>query len=199
MKRQTDDDLQAHEKEKYLKVWAQVPEYRKYSSALHRLNDVFRSWQPAEGSTIADLGTGTGVAAQDLHRRGYKVQMYDIAHNCLNTDVAEYVKERDDFTFVEACLWEMAGLQADWAWCFDVMEHIPPLYIEKVLSLAATANKGAVLGICCRPDSFGKKIGEPLHLTVRSPRWWIETLSHYWAPQITDIDGKWLLFVGNRR
>jgi hypothetical protein len=66
----------------------------------------------------------------------------------------------------------------DYAYCCDVMEHIPTEYVMATLqNIMATCTEGAFFYICLVPDGFGALIGKPLHLTVRPFMWWRDKLA----------------------
>jgi hypothetical protein len=64
----------------------------------------------------------------------------------------------------------------DFGFCADVLEHVPPADVERVLWNIGTASKRLYLNVSTVPDVMGALIGEPLHLTVESPYWWHDTL-----------------------
>lgn len=63
--------------------------------------------------------------------------------------------------------------------CTDVMEHVEREYVEEVLrELAEATGKVLFIDIACYPT--GRKFwegpykGEDMHITIRSPNWWIK-------------------------
>jgi len=65
----------------------------------------------------------------------------------------------------------------DYGYCTDVLEHIPPEDVDKVLLNICTAARRVYFAISTVPDVMGALVGEPLHLTVESPFWWHDRLS----------------------
>ena len=98
----------------------------------------------------------------------------DFAANCLDEGVREQLGER--FRFRQHDLTTALGETFDYGYCTDVLEHIPPKDVKKVLRNIATASRKLYLNISTVPDVMGALVGEPLHLTVKDPWWWQERL-----------------------
>jgi len=123
------------------------------------------------GDSLVDYGCGTGRALRHFSGWGLSVTGVDIAENCLEENVA----------FVRACLWDLPELSSKWAYCTDVMEHIPEERIDDVLSGIAERSQAAYFQIATTKDASGPLIiGEPLHLTVKAMDWWYDRLSRFW-------------------
>jgi hypothetical protein len=66
----------------------------------------------------------------------------------------------------------------DYAYCCDVLEHIPTPFVMLVVSrLMAVTTRGVFLSVALQADQFGALVGEPLHLTVQSFTQWRDQLS----------------------
>jgi 2-polyprenyl-3-methyl-5-hydroxy-6-metoxy-1,4-benzoquinol methylase len=129
--------------------------------------------KPVEGSTLIDVGCGTGRGARVLANAGLKVTGLDFAQNCLDKGVAE----SGDFTFIETDLTRPIHIKAEYGFCTDVMEHISPEDVDKVLENIRGAVKKAFIHIATEPDRLGDRlVGYPLHLTVEKLPWWREKL-----------------------
>ena len=61
---------------------------------------------------------------------------------------------------------------AEYGFCTDVMEHIPPDKVDVVLNNILHAAQSVWFSICLIPDDCGVLIGEPLHLSVHPFEWW---------------------------
>jgi hypothetical protein len=151
-------------------------------------NDMYRDYSPGaelapsvlsameiKGS-LMDYGCGEGKAMDIFAEAGVKVYGCDIATN-------SHRGKRDVF---RACLWDeddMTALPAtDYAFCCDVMEHIPPGRVSEVMGLIYEKTlRGAFFQIATVPDTFGRTIGEVLHLTVRGAEWWERLARKYWS------------------
>jgi SAM-dependent methyltransferase len=166
------------ERRKYERMWTEVPAYRNDSPG-ERLVDYFLKHADYEpGDTLIDLGCGTGRAGLALYNRGLDVTLYDISAKAVDADIA-----RLEFPFIEHCVWLDDDTDpADWVYCCDVLEHIPPEHIDKSLAvIRRLALKGAFLQIAMFHDGFGARIGERLHLTVENQDWWLKKLAEYFS------------------
>ncbi len=171
-------DGAAQERAKYAEIWS-LPEYRTANSpGLENVDRMISVLNPKPGSSIIDVGCGTGCAAMEFERRGFRAGGLDI------TDAA---LELDRSRFIEAPLWSdwanpksgliSRKLRWDYAFCCDVLEHIPPEYTMLCIDRILGACDTAWLQISLRPDEFGKLIGQPLHLTVHDFDWWLLRVS----------------------
>ena len=168
------------EKAKYERIWS-VGEYRRISPGLDNLEKVglIDRLRSDDVRTILDAGCGSGKLMQKLitdYGDEFEVHGFDISANCLDPFFAGL---RDDILTV-GCLWDKNDFTFaepfDAVICTDVLEHIPTKRIPQVLqNLRRCARKVCYLAIALFPDGFGPKLlGEPLHLTVKEPEWWLE-------------------------
>lgn len=156
--------LTEQEMAKYTAIW-NVPRYSDHSPGERQLADAMKWMAPVPGSSITDWGCGTGRASEKMAHLGYRMRLVDIARNCYPGTLP----------FVQACLWELpTELPAtDYAYCCDVLEHIPPEKVEAVIEAVASRTRlAAYLQIALFDDNFGKRIGQHLHLSVFAPAWW---------------------------
>ena len=76
--------------------------------------------------------------------------------------------------------WSRCPKAEDYLLCTDVLEHVEPVYIEKVIEhLVSKFNKKAFLSI---PLQESKKIlsdGRNAHLIIKPTSWWIELLQRF--------------------
>ncbi len=117
--------------------------------------------------SVIDYGCGMGRAAADLARAGFFSVGVDIAANALEERIP----------FVEACLWDLPETlgPSTFAFCADVMEHIPEPYICNVLQLIRMRTLAlGCFAISWGDDDCGRLIGQELHLTKRPYEWWVE-------------------------
>lgn len=143
---------------------------------------------------IVDFGCGTGDAALELHRLGREVYLVDIASNCLRDNVREILGDRFFATALHELPEELPV--CDWGFCSDVMEHLPPEWVEP--SLAAMRRKAGQIyfSISGVPDGWGRYIGEVLHLTVRPLEWWLgEIGKHFGAVEPVGGSSKYFEIV----
>ncbi len=149
---------------KYDAMW-NVSDYRKMSPGIEWM-PVFLQMAGQKRGSLIDLGCGTGEAGKQLSEHGFDVTLQDIT--CSQVDV--------DLPVIESPIWSIP-YQYAFGYCCDVMEHIPTEYVMLALSEMCEACDRLFLTICTLPDSFGLRIGQQLHLTVRSYSWWYERLS----------------------
>lgn len=166
-------DGSAQERDKYAEIWSR-PEYREaHSPGVENVDRFMRVIEPSQGSSIIDIGCGSGKAGLEFERRGLKAWYADITDAGLDESV-------DRTRFLQGPLWApwptipRWNNQFDFGFCCDVLEHIPPEYSMLVCDRILENCDVAWLQICNQPDEFGPKLlGEPLHLTVQPYAWWL--------------------------
>lgn len=175
------------ERNKYARMWA-VPDYRLYSPGAQYARQAYYFFDPKPGDTLLDLGCGTGRASAYFATRGLGVTLVDFVPSAV---------EVVGLPFVEACLWELPNnLQADFTFCVDVLEHIPPERVAAVLTaIRGSTRKRAFVQVATRPDKFGAAIKETLHLSVHEADWWQAQLGAYFSDvQCESAPGECRLF-----
>ena len=156
------------EHEKYRAMWT-FEAYREYSPGEHVAELFVNIARPTLGNTVLDLGCGTGRGGKKVKKlSGCEIVYVDFADNCL-----------DEGEPIHADLSDQIPVRGDFAFCCDVMEHIPPEQVEKVLENVCKSAPKAFFQICLEPDSMGALIGQHLHLTVQPALWWLERLMQY--------------------
>jgi len=144
----------------YQSLWA-TSEYRNPE----RSERYYAKIDPGDANTIIDIGIGTGRLAQLLTYRGYEVEGWDIASNCLDEGI--------NVPLHVAPLWEHFDKKYDFSICVDVLEHIPEERIfDSIFNALDVAPHGYWL-ISTEENHRG------LHLTVRDGDWWTDILR--WA------------------
>lgn len=155
------------EQAKYEAMWNH-PAYRVVAPGQFAVQQFLEVADPEKGATVRDLGCGTGRAGVALQDAGLEVTQYDFAANCRDAGI--------DLPFVQHDLNKPIPGIADYAFCTDVLEHIPRNEVERVLLNVCGAGRRTYLQISCTDDVMGALIGEPLHLTVENFDWWKEQL-----------------------
>lgn len=153
---------EVREAAKYSRMWEQDI-YRKYSPGAELVDEAKRYFV-GDGKVI-DFGCGTGRALNRFRELGYDILGVDITPNCLDGNI-----------FAPLCispLWALPeNVKGDFGYCTDVMEHIPPEYVQTVVENIMNAVDRAFFQIALVDDVCGQLIGQKLHLTVQPYQWW---------------------------
>lgn len=158
------------EQAKYERLWGAHAQYRQIAPG-EQLADHFLSLaKPLPHQVAYDFGCGTGRGAARIAKR-CRVIGFDFADNCLDESV------KGAFEFRQHDLTRPVDLPvADFGYCTDVLEHIPPEDVRDVLKNIVLAARRVYLNISTVQDALGALIGETLHLTVKPMGWWREQL-----------------------
>jgi len=160
------------EAQKYGKMW-ELPEYRAMAPGEIFAGLFLTIAKPAKGARVIDFGCGTGRGAAKLADNGLQVTMIDFVRNCLDPQVKEIVDSPDPkLYFIKADLEKPISLTAEYGFCTDVMEHIPPDKVGVVLDNILKAAQHVWFSIAMFQDACGELIGETLHLSVHDFDWW---------------------------
>lgn len=169
------DVVANEEKVKYEAVW-NFAAYRTGNPGLKSAAKALDALKMMPGESLMEYGCGNGRAAVWFSDHGLAVTMVDIARNAPDPEV------RARLPFWEETLWNLPKRfpTADWAFCADVMEHLPPGKVGDALrGIRAHTRKGGFFQIAHFMSFFTGPNGEPLHLTVREPEWWEVRLSEH--------------------
>lgn len=159
------------EQSKYERLWGEFGQYRAVAPGEHWADQFIATAKPTSGSTVIDFGCGTGRGALRIRQlTGATVHALDFTANCLDADVKPWLGEA--FTFTQHDITKPIALRADYGFCTDVLEHIPPQDVDAVLRNIGIACRHLYLNISTVDDAMGALIGEPLHLTVEPAVWW---------------------------
>jgi len=157
----------------YESAWS-LPAYAAHSPGAQHVTLFQDMTDAAPGSTVLDAGCGSGKGAIALRSAGFTVTLSDFTRDGVVADARA-------LPFREACLWHLTPEQVgrfDYAYCCDVLEHIPTEYTMLVISrLLGVATRGVFLSIALVPDQFGAWVGHQLHQTVRDFVWWRDRLA----------------------
>lgn len=162
------------EKAIYETMWAK-PEYRQVAPGEGTAPIFMAIANPPKGAKVIDLGCGTGRGSLMLAILGMDVTMVDFAENCLDADILPMLEtQKHCMRFQQADLTKPLGVTAQYGYCTDVMEHIPPEDVDQVLVNCLRACQHVFFQISTVDDVCGALIGHPLHLTVKPYEWWLQ-------------------------
>ena len=139
-------------------------DYRKFSPGEMRLPDFYKLVPLAPDDVVIDFGCGTGRATANIAKRCKAVGVDFV--RAIETDVEFH--QRD--------LRRKLPVAGTKGFCCDVMEHIAPRDVGRVLRNIMSTVDTCYFQICTVPDEFGASVGEPLHLTVKPFWWWARKL-----------------------
>lgn len=159
------------EKEKYERMWSH-PDYRILAPGEDEVETFLKVADPRVGASVIDFGCGTGRAALRLHVAGLRVLLVDFAPNCRDPGAAH-------LPFFELDLTEPMALRADYGFCCDVMEHIPPQDTRKALANIFASASRVYFRIDTKPDLCGALINQELHVTLLHHEEWAALLGEY--------------------
>lgn len=168
------------EREKYTRLWREHDDYRTVSFGDQLVGPFLALTGANPGQSLVDVGCGTGRAALKFATLGLDTTMIDLSPLALDSDVRAALDAPElPLDFHEACLWRdwASHIDADYAYCCDVLEHIPIEFTMLVVANCLTAAPTAFLHINFDPDHFGQVIGDTLHLTVKPFVWWRDRLA----------------------
>lgn len=162
------------EQEIYTRMWND-PAYRNVAPGEEVAQIFLAEARPREGARIIDMGCGTGRGALMLAVLGkLNVTMLDFTTNSLDEDIVPMLTTQSHvMRFQQHDLTKPLPVSAEYGFCTDVMEHIPPQDVDRVLNNALTACQHVFFQIATEPDVMGARIGLPLHLSVHDYAWWL--------------------------
>ena len=178
------------ERSKYSDIW-QLPDYAKGSPGESLVEMFVDIAKPSPRASIIDVGAGSGAGSRALSERGFNVCAFDLTDTAWQHD--------DNIPLQTGTIWKgtigLANL-FDYAYCCDMMEHIPTqfvaLSIEQILRVAPKA----FFSISFTPDNFGRFIKQDLHLTVKPFMWWRDTLRELGTvEEARDLIGEGVFYV----
>jgi len=153
------------ERDKYTRMW-QIDAYRTYSPG-EVAAPTFLGLVKVEGKgPVIDFGCGTGRGGLALAKAGLDVMLTDFVSGCRDQEALV-------LPFIEWDLTRPCPLRAPYGYCCDVMEHIPPDDVEKVILHIMRSAETVFFQISTTRDSFGAVIGQQLHLSVHPHDWWL--------------------------
>lgn len=171
------------EKTKYEHMW-EVPDYARTSPGANIADAFVKISGCKPGETLIDCGTGSGKAALKLaNEYGLKVSTLDITSSSMIPKAQEQFGE----DHLEASIWDnwpdccgKEGYYAfKYAYCCDVMEHIPVQWTMLSLANLFRSAEYVFIQVDVEPEGWGDLIGEVLHLTVMPFVWWRDHITEF--------------------
>lgn len=171
------------ERAKYDHVWRD-PSYRRYSPGAASVGHALRHLPCTPGQSIIDWGCGAGAALPLLARAGLQVTGVDLSSVAAG------------FAGAGTVVGDIATVTlppAEWAYCCDVLEHLPTGRVDAALAnIARHTLLGGYLRVCHVPDG---RDGGALHLTVEPAEWWTRQLERHFNLNahgaVGDRDSSW--------
>lgn len=155
------------EQEKYEQMWSHA-DYREVSPGEAVAKTFLEVAQPKAGDKVVDFGCGTGRGALAIAEHSdCDLTLVDFTENSRDA-------EARSFPFIRADLTKPIPVRGDYGFCCDVMEHIHPKDVERVIRNLFRCTKQVFFQISLVHASMGYLIGQPLHLTVANYAWWME-------------------------
>jgi len=157
--------------------------YREHSPGELCVPDFLTRVKVAPDDVILDIGCGTGRATKALGVHAKAIGL-------------DFVDAREaGVEFFRHDLKKPLPVDGTIGFCCDVMEHIPPRDVKRVLLNIMRAVDTCYFQICTVPDFFG---GGGLHLTVKPFSWWARRLSPLGMIRYARQEPKHCVFVVQR-
>lgn len=153
---------------KYTKIWQQE-QYDEVSPGANFASYFTAITGAKPGATVLDIGAGSGAGSVALKRLGFDVTAFDL--------VGKGWKHPDIY-LMTGSIWHGVPCDHlfDYAYCCDMMEHIPTQMVGLAVSRVLEHSKSAFFTVCFNADTHGAAVRETLHLTVQPFRWWLDTM-----------------------
>lgn len=171
------------ERAKYDAVW-QDAAYHRYSPGAASAGHAMQLLDCLPGHSVIDWGCGAGAAMRLLERAGLQVT---------GVELSAVAASHAGGGVVVGDLATVSLPVAEWAYCCDVLEHLPPDRVEAALAnIARHTLLGGYLRVCHARDDRG---GAALHLTVEPTAWWSDRIGRHFKIEATgavsDRDSSW--------
>lgn len=166
--------LAAEWQERFQTVWGPDGRYRLGSEGLRLVPFVMATIPPQE---INDFGSGTGRAAAELVKNGYRVNCVDIALNAMEPEAISKIGH--GLTFTHAPLWNLPVYfpKNEWGICLDVLMTVPAGKLERILEEIRGSVNNLIVEVYNWQD---RRLGYDLTDTIMDQEEWAKKLSNYW-------------------
>tara|TARA_R110000824_G_scaffold135372_1_gene298671 strand:- start:2610 stop:3995 length:1386 start_codon:yes stop_codon:yes gene_type:complete len=127
-------DYKKLEQQEYIDIWNRE-ESREKCLGEQIYNEFLQTAKPRAGSSVLDIGCGTGRGGLNLAVFGkLNVTYVDFAPNCLDKDIVPMLEtQKHTLRFMEGNITEPIKDNAAYGYCVDVIEHLTPDDIDKAL------------------------------------------------------------------
>lgn len=141
---------------------------------------------------IIDLGCGHGTAREYFPRRESYLGV-DLSRVQIQKNKIKQNDGRDKFNYANlAGHLDYSDKHFDLGISVDVLEHIPPQFIDMVVKDMCRVCKNLIISISLIPSHYKDHDGGPLHLCLRPREWWVELFKKY-----TNIEDTGSCGIGN--
>jgi hypothetical protein len=123
--------------------------------------------------TLVDLGCGQGHYVRRSRQMGIDAVGVEVSTTCCE----KYLQDVPHLNMDGETFLRRAG-RYDFLLCTDVLEHIEPAEIDRLLQLAAPKAPAALFGIANHSDV---QLGVELHLIREPSSWWIDRLRRVYS------------------
>ena len=166
---QRDAELARSERKKYIRVWGES-NYRHSSPGLRNMDRIIQALDLQPSQSFIDFGSGGGVTLNALRGLGFL--------RGIGVDIAPNANIVSHLPVIVSPIHELPLITGvDVGYCVDVMEHIPEEWVYRTLVKIATCVEECYFRIALFEDDYGATLGVgPLHMTVKSPEWWLDQL-----------------------
>ena len=158
-----------------------MEEYRSVSPGEALVGPFLELTHAKPGESLVDVGCGPGRAGAKFASLLIDTVLVDGTPDAVDPDVRELVASPDArLIFVESCVWADWPRETgtvDYAYCCDVLEHLPTEFTMLTVHRCLEAAPLAFFHVSTEPDQFGASIDETLHLTVQPFAWWRDRLA----------------------
>lgn len=157
------------EKAKYQRAW-NIENYSVNSPGADWVQLFISMARPRYNARIYDIGAGNGAGSRALKDTGFDVRAFDLTaddwpHEDISIDTGTVWRDLSGWGYGDF----------EYAYCCDVMEHIPTQFVALSISEILNVCQKAFFTVCFKKDIHGDAIRDRLHLTVESFSWWRDT------------------------
>ena len=151
-------------------------EYRKLNELLHESDPAYGSGSGAKyGKFVLEAMRRTGSTT---------VLDYGCGKGSLRKALGDFVANYDP----AVPEWAEMPAAADLVVCTDVLEHVEPEQIDRVIDhIRSLTLRAAFFVVACREARKSLADGRNAHLIVQSPDWWVELLSERFKPVVRHV------------